>query len=768
MQNPKNLCLSLAYCNSENEVIKLLKKEGFWEDSKSWRDYGDRENNFGTIGNQQDLAEAALVEKITNSIDAVLMAECFKEGVDPESREAPQNIADALYRYYNVYHGKLHNVEASQRRQLAENISLIATGKKSNPCYTVIDGGEGQTPAKMPVTLLSLDKSNKLKIPFVQGKFNMGGTGVLRFCGKHSVQLVISKRHPNAPVEDGDNTKDLWGFTVVRRFRPEGNVRSSTYKYLALSGKIPSFSSESLNLLPGVYPETYGQGMQYGTFIKLFDYKITGGLKTHVNFDLYYRLSLLMPEIALPVRLYERRDFAGHSHETTLSGLMVRLQEDKRNVLEEGFEEGTGGFINIDGKKLKTSLYVFKRGKHENYLKNEGIIFTVNGQTHGHIPKTFFAREKVKMGYLKDSILVIVECPEETYQAIGEDLFMPSRDRLVSGDLKANIERQIEDFIRDHRGLKSLRNKRREEEIQNKLSEDKPLTEVIKKIFKNHPSLSKIFVGGTQLSSPFPTKVTGNTKEEFSGEKFPTFFELKRKYPKSKPKQCILKNRKVHIEYRTDACNDYFTRSEESGEFSFSINGVEEKDNWNINSWDGTATLTFNLPVGKKLDDLMHFQSNLTDVSQVMPFVEDFYIHIVEGKEHTERENLPPKNSGIDLPEPIPVRREEWEKHNFNRESALKVINNGESGYDFFINMDNIYLLSEIKSSRENVKILESRYKYGLVLIGMAILHDKNKLLQGSNSEDVTIDDQVIKITSAIAPILLPMISDLGDLELPE
>ena len=67
---------------------------------------------------------------------------------------------------------------------------MIATGQKSKPCYSILDTGEGQTPEKMPETLLSLGKSNKLRIPFVQGKFNMGGTGVLQFCGEKNIQLI--------------------------------------------------------------------------------------------------------------------------------------------------------------------------------------------------------------------------------------------------------------------------------------------------------------------------------------------------------------------------------------------------------------------------------------------------------------------------------------------------------------------------------------------------------------------------------------------------
>ena len=73
---------------------------------------------------------------------------------------------------------------------------MVATGKKTKQRYSIIDKGEGQNPSRMADTFLSLNDSNKLRIPFVQGKFNMGSTGALQFCGENNIQLLISKRDP--------------------------------------------------------------------------------------------------------------------------------------------------------------------------------------------------------------------------------------------------------------------------------------------------------------------------------------------------------------------------------------------------------------------------------------------------------------------------------------------------------------------------------------------------------------------------------------------
>lgn len=709
----------------------------------------------------------------------MLMSKCLEKRIDPEGVDVPQSISEALIKFFNIFDGKLSNISPRERSKLAENICLIASGKKTNPCYTIIDRGEGQTPEKMPDTLLSIGKSNKLRIPFVQGRFNMGGTGVFRFCGKSNIQLIISKRNPNIAKYEDDNTKNKWGFTIVSRKDPGEGFRNSIYKYLAPAGSILSFESKELPLLPSDYPNPFNNSIEWGTFIKLYEYQMTG-LKTNILFDLYNRLSLLMPMIALPVRLYERRKgYTGHTFESTLSGLTVRLEEDRRENLEEGYP--TSSSFSAMSEKMKASIYVFKLNQSKKYTKDEGIIFIVNGQTHGYISKAFFSRQSVGMGYLADSLLVIVDCSDFTKRS-KEDLFMNSRDRLCTGELRSKIERNIEDLLKNHPSLKELKEKRRREAIEDKLKDSKPLADVIENIIKKSPTLSKLFIEGIRLPNPFKLeKVKGG--EKYQGKKFPTYFKLIEEYPLSKPKFCPI-NRKFRIQYQTDAENDYFNREREPGDFLLKVNG-NKIQNYILNLWNGRATLTVKLPKKIRLDDILIFRSNVEDTSRVEPFKDEFYVKIE--KEEDKRDGgrgkrKPPstknkgeeieKNAFLELPNVIEVKRKDWEAPhlNFNKESALKVIDSGENGYDFYINMDNISLLTEMKSNYLiNEKLLNARYKYGMVLIGIALLNDsefkKEDDLENNGKESVF--DKIQYVAKVISPILLPMISSLGgDLEL--
>lgn len=775
----KDLCLALIQCESEQEVIELLKKEKYWDRPENWQLFGGDENNYSIIGNQQSKPEAAIVEKIINSVDAMLMGECLRRDINPESEDAPQSIQDALFKYFRIFEGKLTNIAASERSKLAENIGLVATGQKTNPNYAVFDKGEGQSPARLHDTILSIRKSNKLRIPFVQGKFNMGGTGVFRFCGERNIQLIISKRHPEIAQNESDPMKDFWGFTVIRRDDPSHGARSSNYKYLAPSNHILFFPADEIPILPGVYPEPYGSPMQSGTYIKFFEYKIGPGLRTNILFDLYNKLSVLMPHIALPVKLYERRkNYQGNSFETVLSGLSVRVDEDRSDNIEENFP--TSGSMTVSGQKMKYSIYVFKKGKHEKFTKDEGIVFTINGQTHGYLSKSFFNRKGVGLNYLAESILVILDCSDIDGRA-REDLFMNSRDRLSTCPLKTEIENELEDVLKKHPGLNILKDKRRREEIESKLSDQQPLTDVLQEILKKSPTLSRLFVQGLKLSNPFNLN-GASAKEDYEGKQFPTIFTLTRKFNHEHPKQAHL-NSKFRVEYKTDVSNDYFDRSKDPGSFKLFVNG-KESENKDINLWNGYAYLNVLLE-NSNVGDLVHFRSEVNDVSRAEPITEEFYVKVIEPltrKTNQGGNRKPPssdqpgnetkKPDGFALPNIIEVSRDNrtghsWAEQNFTEESALSVKGSEEDGYDFFVNVDNIHLLSEIKPLKSTeVQVVQAKYKFGLVLVGLALLNEyNNKQEKQDEDESASVYNLIQKISKAVSPVIIPMIDTLGALE---
>src|SRR6266571_3958258 len=109
----------LLKSEDETEVERILESVGYGLENESvWRPLGDMENNFSTVGNQQTEPTAALVEKIINGIDAILMAACYQRGIDPESEKAPRSMSAAVDQFFKVSDGRLETLDSKEQTAL--------------------------------------------------------------------------------------------------------------------------------------------------------------------------------------------------------------------------------------------------------------------------------------------------------------------------------------------------------------------------------------------------------------------------------------------------------------------------------------------------------------------------------------------------------------------------------------------------------------------------------------------------------------------------
>jgi len=557
-EQKKEFCLSLLYADTEKEVEQILRKYDLWDfkDVENWRLLGDSPANWSVAGNQQAKPVPSLVEKVVNSIDAVLMSKCRENGIDPKSPEAPENMFAAVEKFFHVPQGLLEN--EPNRSKLAQNIHLVCTGlPKHEPCYTIIDNGEGQTPGNIHSTLLSLPGTknpNKKGIPFVQGIFNMGGTGVTRFCGEQSIQLIITKRNPQLLPDSPNNRDTLWSFTILRRRSPT-KIRGSSYiEYLApipASSKAGNdtltFSADTLPLLSKSYDSSaksvaehaYSKPMSYGTCIKLYEYK-NPSFRSNVQLDLNYELSRHFYMMGLPVRLEERRlkgyqgkQFSGHSFDTTLAGMNVRLQESRSDLIQEEL----GGELNIDNVgPIEIKCYVLQNlikksadGKFSNIRKNyhagAEIQVIVNGQQHGLINKALFSRKSVGLEHLNDKLFIILDATNISIRG-RELLFMASRDRLAEGKEKFALEDALVTWLKDNDALKQLNEEEKQKELEKAMKDTAAQQEVFANLVKHNPVLAELFpqIGPVIKPQGFKWKKQIGT---YTGKTVPSFFRLK-------------------------------------------------------------------------------------------------------------------------------------------------------------------------------------------------------------------------------------------------
>jgi hypothetical protein len=141
------------------------------------------------------------------------------------------------------------------------------------------------------------------------------------------------------------------------------------------------------------------------------------------------------------------------------------------------------------------------------------------------------------------------------------------------------------------------------------------------------------------------------------------------------------------------------------------------------------------------------------------------------------------QTQGLDLPTPYKVKKAGWGSHRFDGFSACTILDEGvseggvgRSAYKFYVNVDNTYLLTDIKYSKADATLVETKFLFGNVLVALALIHEERGRENGSSEsdpnadvgekqDDTSIIRRVEKTTRALAPFLIPMIDHLGGLQ---
>jgi hypothetical protein len=594
----------------------------------------------------------------------------------------------------------------------------------------------------------------------------------------------------------------------VRRETPPGHERSSVFTYLApvradsdRRGKVLSFGAKDWPIFPKADATgrgAYQRSATHGSLVKLYEYKWQG-TKTNIVMardGLLRRLDQGLPELALPVRLYECRDYRGHagSFATNLLGLSARLDHDKAEKLEE---EPIGSIIDMDGHKVIVKVFAFKKREADQYrTARNGVIFTINGQAHATLSIDFFRRNKVGMGYLAESLLVTVDCSAIDGK-MREDLFMNSRDRLRDNALSDRLERELESLIKENPELRALRNRRREEELADKLSDDKPLAEALEEILKRSPTLQKLFLQGQRVTSPFPQHGAGRGGGggKFQGRPFPTFFRFKGKAQGEELKRSVRLDSRARVLFETDAEDIYFVRDLDPAEFSVwrIVEGQvpTQLPNCRLDGpHSGVATLHLELPGDAAEGDTLVLDVEVTDISRVDPFVNRLVLDVEPpsstspGGDGTRPRGATTGNgargtsSSLALPQVKRVYKADWPNlsfHTFTEDTALVIIrpDDNQQVFDFFVNVDNKYVRAVQKDSKENPRLLQEKFVHSMVLMGLALILDSQsskKPVDGNDKNNAdteeTIELLVSRVTTMLSQVILPMIDVVGNLSL--
>jgi hypothetical protein len=735
----KELLFRLISARNEYEVKEIIDSEPFLLDLSSWKPYGGYEGNFNTINNQAKNPIAALAEKPINSIDALLLKECKLKGLDPESKNVPKTIKEAVETFYKIENGDISKIPDKDRKKFAINIMIIAEGDRKKPNIMIVDKGEGQHPSDFEDTFLSLHRGNKNRIPFVQGKYNMGGSGVLPNCGELNYQLILSRKTPELLNSIQD---DKWGFTLVRlHIATKSEFKNSWYEYFVdESGEIMSFPGETLNILPE------NESLHSGTFIKLYNYYLPE--PSIITLNLWRALNRVLHSPALPMLLYETRRFRlkGVNNSRVLMGNRIRILKDDRDSIEDGCPPIIPIIAELGrfGKRtIEVTVFKEETGKEEFSTPNDAIFFTINGQTHATIGRSFL-RTKANLHYLADSLLVHIDCTDVETN-IREKTFMPSRDRMRESEVSKEVEAILAEELSRHEGLKQLNQRRREEQIARNPRDTKFLEEVVSKLIKRNRLILNYFGygGGIKDESEIGDLVFG----QFEGKWIPTYLRIKGSQIKQVPIDSY-----ARVIFETDAPNDYFSRERERGSLIMYPDIMKSYHLWN-------GRITVKLIPSKKAEvgDVKSVIVMLTR-HEYEPLIVEFKVRYVEGKEQQSKESpvsLPSLTRIKDykLPQPILVYKERregcktWDEVRredgsaWNGEDIAKVVPSGDGrNVDIFINMD-AYVFHDFLNrqhlTQKKQEFIKKSWQSAIFLNALVIYNDLARIDMGNLLPDI-------------------------------
>ena len=749
----------LLFSESEEDVIQILKKYKLWnienDLSKNWKFYGGQESNFSTVTGQTTNPYGALVEKLMNSVDANLILECHKKGIDPESKDAPKSLNEAVEKFYGINDGKLSSLSNDELKVLSENISLVATGKKDNPAFLVIDKGEGQSPNKIEDTLLSLNKGNKQKIKFVQGLHNQGGTAVIRRLGQYGFQLIASKRHPDLLSEEDS---DLWGFTLTRRAYSEergGQYRASTLLYLAPNGEIPTLKTKKISVLPSSDYKPYKNELEQGTFLKLYNFDIPR--KSMIHLDLRRQLNFILLSAPLPIKVVDTRDYKAKNPSDRILGLW----NSKEDQFVEGIKTGDLDITEIGKLKYKYGVFQTKETIENNtntevkpQLKAEfrsGAYLTINGQTHGDIPN--FIKTKCGLDHLEKNLLIDIDISSVSNK-VRENITQTDRQNSSAGTERDLIVQYLTPAIKNNPFLKKLNADLKRKQIEKAVKSDDNFEKIFENLLKNSIDFENIMrnLEGGKFVFKKTMPNTNGQENKPKLAKFPTFFHFenqKNTYIKNVPI-----NNEPQFQLITDAQDDYFHRPDEEspGKITFiHDDSIRVSHSYLTN---GRYYIKIELTENAKVGESVELEINVTDENQGQKGQAGFKNKLIINVEKeinnitkASNKNKDKRKSGdgrkstptADMPKILTFHlsdRPEW--------TSLTSLVYNENDKSWHGNLDNKYLEHYKTISPDETKLIEFWFFYGLLMTGLGLVQDNqtedeiNKALRGNAGHIIT------------------------------
>jgi hypothetical protein len=457
----QKLASRVLAAKSREEVERVLELIEAEHSPLHWRDLGDRTNNAGTVQIASSAA-SALIERVTNAIDAMLELKA-----EQHTGQLPSSPREAAREWFGIPRGGIGELTENERRELAENISVILedSGERERPTVRVYDRGIGQHPTDAHGTLLSLNENNKVAKPYLQGAYGQGAAATYRFA---RYTLILTRRKPSL----NGGREDLVGFTVVWEDPGDPNVdKLPIYRYLVdADGEIPVFDPALLD-----EPDWHGVRVTHVAY----DLRGYAAAYTQPKNGAWALLHSSLFDPVLPFLVGGNRTIdvntAGADSTRVVIGNASRLNNPSgprgdlavtyRN--SESYDLGKATSKNLG--KFQINYWVLQRPPGSSstsdptasYVGTENAVtMTLSGQRQDAESRTWL-RNRTELPFLVRNLIVQIDV--DTLSPIAKrELFASTRERAVDSDLRDRIYAEVALVLKQDSELRRLEREERD------------------------------------------------------------------------------------------------------------------------------------------------------------------------------------------------------------------------------------------------------------------------------------------------------------------
>lgn len=787
----REICFRILRAESEREVDDIIASTPELSDVGNWHPIDGRETNFNVVTNQASTGGKALTELCTNMVDAVLLKHAYQQGINPTGTDAPKSVIDGvreLVQLRGARSGILAEVDDERYLQeFAEgNLVIGVTGgtrRNDSLCFTFVDNGEGQHAGNFEDTFLSLSKGSKSGIPFVQGKYNMGSSGVLSYCGRRWYKLIISRRYDHS---------GNWGWTLVRR-RPGSGTPIA--EYFKMPDGIPTFAEAS------ILPMRRGDGepddkvrIPSGTVIKLFDYQMESAASFR---NIRETLNENLVSTVLPFRLMDYRQRPDRRRgdrralgidERRVYGmefLLLRRDGDEEpeaesdgHVYEPGRMEHIGDTNHPDLGSISVRAIVLRRDL-PGWLKaprNVSRVFhAVNGQVQYKQNRGYLSR--CKFPGLKDRVVIIVDASSLS-EAAHNDVWKGDRENVRATEIGQLYTDEVTKLITSSDYLKELQQRIAREETEN-LSQESQI-DLFQSLIDTDPSIAQLLPGGAKVTLPGYIGREDATDDEWVGKYSPTYLELVARTIRQNGAEIAVDGRRA-VAFRTDAQNNYLTRPDNKGRV-FVTGGIGNQFSYSSSLRNGRLTITFqSLPGRVGTGEVFDFSVGLLDGAMPEPVTADLKLIVVESRvpappgpprpdpgrgtsddvDTTEGRGLPPNKWLTRDGRPIGEEETEQWPDDFTDQDGGKTEDLGETNM-YYINYDNAHFRRFLNAERNEIdqKVVAQQYRLGMLVLMMGLEDAYSRMEAGVTKASIEeIIDEIRRLTAQAAATVVMSIA---------